>query len=492
MKRIALSLSMLLILTAIISCAQEGTVDTVTETNTESVESESVVETESVEELYLKTVPEASYFEGQEFCIGWAQQEDKNEVCFTLDEATGDSIHEAIYERNRLTEEKLGITICGTRMSDWLGFPTAVSKLIKADVDDIDVYCASMVQTIKTVMQGYVYDMSSIETINFDHPWWDTTSIKEMYSFGTDNIYFATGAINYTDDYSLGAIIFNKRLCGNMDVVPYQDIDNNTWTMDTYFNYLKLFGSDVNGDSKFTGDDMYGTVAASGALSYLIACAGEHLIQFDDAGDAFLNSSERFYDVIAKALPVLNDVSAAQYCLVDINKNIGWDIGGALFPNGHAGFNEQAVNALSNLRFSMEDEFGILPYPKYDEKQETYYSPMSTAMSTAYSIPVTNDKPEVSAWIMDIMGAYSVDTVQYAATEKVLMGKLIRDNESEKTLDIIFNSKFFNLGFWGSGIYDKLSQMLASGKDNVSSIIEKNQKTTKNEFKKIKEYYNFQ
>ena len=59
----------------------------------------------------MLTVPTADYFGGDEFVIGWSQQFDINEVAHTLEEAEGDTINEAIYQRNLMTEEKLGIQI---------------------------------------------------------------------------------------------------------------------------------------------------------------------------------------------------------------------------------------------------------------------------------------------------------------------------------------------------------------------------------------------
>ncbi|MGM9624829.1 MAG: hypothetical protein ACI3XM_03885 [Eubacteriales bacterium] len=176
---------------------------------------------------------------------------------------------------------------------------------------------------------------------------------------------------------------------------------------------------------------------------------------------------------------------------MDANPNIGWEIGNALFPNGHAAFCEDSIHAVNTLRFSMDEDFGILPYPKYDEAQESYHSPLSTASATAYSIPISNDHPEMSAWIMEVMGAYSTDTVRYAAMEKVLMGKSIRDSESEEMLDLIFRTKFYDLGFWGSDVYNAICNMVQNYKNNFASILESYQKKTTAQYEAVKEYYRF-
>lgn len=490
MKKTLKLLAILSLVSVLSSCSEQNTPPDVTEAaSRETADTEA--ETLTYAETFLKTVPDQSYFNGEEFRIGWSQQYDFNEVYFTVEEAAGDAINEAVYERNRKTEELLGITVYGENIGVWTSIPSIVGKLVQANDDTYDVFCMSTVQTFNSVLQGYYYDMSEIDTIHFGNPWWDTEAIFEQYSHGTDNVYFASGDINYQDDYALGTILFNKRLCNDHDIKPYDDVRNGTWTIDTYYKYMAEFGSDIDGDGKYTKDDMYGSAIGSGVLSYFLASAGEHLICFDEHGNAYLNSGERIFDVADKVLRTTADKSSALYCIMDANPNIGWEIGNALFPNGHAAFCEDSIHAVNTLRFSMEEDFGILPYPKYDEAQESYYSPLSTATATAYSIPISNDHPEMSAWIMEVMGAYSTDTVRYAAMEKVLMGKSIRDSESEEMLDLIFRTKFYDLGFWGSDVYNAICFMVQSYKNNFASILESNQKKTAAQYEAVKDYYKF-
>ena len=486
-------LSALAILASIllIGCAADkgdAKTDETVDANTDSA-----VATEALtpEESVLKHLPEASYFNGENFNIGWSQQYDFNEVYFTLEETEGDSIYEAVYERNRMTEEKLGITIVGENIGSWLDIPKTVAKLVQSDDDTYDVFCMSTVQTFNCVLQGYLCDISALDVINFENPWWDSQAILEQYSHGTDNVYFISGDINYQDDYALSAVMFNKRLCAEQDIQPYDDVRNNTWTVDTYFKYLSLFGADLDGNGKYTKHDMYGATNGSGILSYFLAASGEHLVCFDKEGNAYLNSNERIFDVANKVLNLVNDKNNPSYCIVDANPAIDWVIGGTLFPNEHAAFTEDSIHKINEMRFTMEEDFGVLPYPKFDEDQKEYHAPLSTASATVFSIPVSNDKAEMSAWIMEMMGMYSTDTVRYAAMEKVLMGKSIRDSESEDMLNIIFDTKFYDLGFWGSEIYNEVCPMVRSYKNNFVSLIESMQNKIEKQYETVKEYYSF-
>ena len=489
--RTNIAISAMLLLASLMSACSNHA-DTSDAVTTQPADTETnVQESLTPEEEFLRTVPAADQFGADDFIIGWAQQYDVNEAAYTLEEAEGDAINEAIYQRNLMTEEKLGIKISAQNIGSWLDIPSAVAKLVQADADEYDALCMSTVQTFNCVLQGYMHELSALDNMDFTHPWWDTEAILEMYSHGTDDVYFVSGDINYQDDFALGAVMFNKKLCADRDIEPYQDVRDGTWTFDTYHRYLAEFGSDVDGDGKYTVDDMYGTMTGSGVLSYFLASAGEHLIQFDQDGNAYLNSSERIFNVADKVLRVTSDKNSAQYCIMDANARIGWELGGTMFPNGHSAFAEDSIRKVTELRFSMEADFGILPFPKYDEAQQSYYSPLSTAAATAYSIPVSNDDPETDAWVLEVMGCYSTDTVRYAAMETALTGKLIRDKESEEMLDLIFDTKFYDLGFWGSNVYGSICAMVHSYSNKFVSTVESMQKQTAKQYEAVKDYYSF-
>jgi hypothetical protein len=482
-----------LLLSAILTaCSDSAGTPGESAAQTENVLDTTVTEALTPVEEFLRTVPAADVFGGEDFIIGWSQQYDVNEVAYSLDEAEGDAINEAIYERNLMTEEKLGIKIGAVNLGGWGSIPAEVAKIVQADAEEYDVLCMSTVQTFNCVLQGYLHELSALDNMDFTHPWWDEEAILEMYSHGTNDVYFVSGDINYLDDYALGAIMFNKKFCADRDIDPYQDVRDGTWTLDVYHQYLAEFGDDIDGDGKYTAADIYGVMAGSGALSYFLASAGEHLIQFDKEGNAYLNNSERIFNVADKVLRVVTDKNSAMYCVMDADPKIGWELGGTMFPNGHSAFLEDSISTVTQLRFSMEADFGILPFPKYDEAQKSYHSPLSTAAATSYSIPISNDDPETDAWVLEVMGCYSTDTVRYAAMETVLTGKSIRDNESEEMLDLIFGTKFYDLGFWGSKVYGDISRMVTSYSNKFVSTIESAQNQTRAQYETVKEYYSFE
>ena len=162
----------------------------------------------------------------------------------------------------------------------------------------------------------------------------------------------------------------------------------------------------------------------------------------------------------------------------------------AMFNNGQmfVSMHEQ-VNQLFRMRQEVVDDFGIIPTPKYDEAQEKYWTFFSTAAGSCYAIPVTNTDLDNTGLILDVMGYYSQDTITPAVIDRSVMGKGTRDTESEEMLKLIFTTKIFDLGMWGSDVYGDILSFI--DKDNVASILEKSAKKVPKQFEIIKEWYTY-
>ena len=73
--------------------------------------------------------------------------------------------------------------------------------------------------------------------------------------------------------------------------------------------------------------------------------------------------------------------------------------------------------------------------------------------------------------------------------EKNIKTKAMRDEESIAMLDILFDSKFYELGGWGTKIYENIGNLVMKGENTYSSTLEKTEKTTQNEFKELPNAY---
>ena len=130
----------------------------------------------------------------------------------------------------------------------------------------------------------------------------------------------------------------------------------------------------------------------------------------------------------------------------------------------------------------MESEFGIVPFPKYDSNQSEYYSmyPYNCAM---VAIPNVIEDLERTANIVEDMNYYSSIILKPAWYDTLLSRRYTRDDESEKSLDIILEGRVYDVGMYYdfgsicSGLLDKdvrtsnISTMYARLKKSIDADI---------------------
>lgn len=481
-KRFALFMLGAMLATLFTACADK---DSPESGNTGTAETAS-----QTEPGYIDSLSPEVYYDGYNFNIGWGTPFDSNECAYTLDEAAGDLVNEAVYERNRLAEDRLGITITAARLGEWTQLLKIVQNLNLSGDASFDTYCASTWFMFQSSINGLLYDLYQISSLDTLHDWWDSETIG-MYSLGSSTLYFISGMINYLDDYATSAMYFNKKLCedNNLDY-PYDAVRKGSWTYETFYGYVADFGSDINGDGKFDEFDRYGYRENTAGLSRMFNAFGESILLIDSEGVITINDSERIFEITGRVLEQLFGINNTSTMIAE--RKIGYDKSGLLFPNGQVLLmGDGLVGNINDYRQSMTDDFGVVPFPKYDETQKKYYCMFNTAWGTNYAIPITNTDTERTGYILDVMGYYSTDTVYISVIEKNVLTKATRDNESAEMLEIIFDSKFFELGQWGSTVYGAVCGQVNTGKNNLASELEKVRTKTESEFAVVKEYYKF-
>ena len=79
-------------------------------------------------------------------------------------------------------------------------------------------------------------------------------------------------------------------------------------------------------------------------------------------------------------------------------------------------------------------EFGFLPYPKYDEAQKDY---ISLDWGGLLSVPHSVSNPDMVGAAMELLAWESSTAVIPTYYDTVLTGKLARDDDAIKMMDIL-------------------------------------------------------
>ena len=145
--------------------------------------------------------------------------------------------------------------------------------------------------------------------------------------------------------------------------------------------------------------------------------------------------------------------------------------GRQLFANGYSLFYMTTFGFCLDLR-DMQDDFGIIPVPKYDTEQTEYISRIIDAW-TNIALSCATDLERTSV-ILEALAVESKNYVIPAIYDNAITQKGIRDDDSMEMLEIIQKNRVLDLGdtVWQAVIRAKYDYNFAINNDNVASLTE--------------------
>ncbi len=241
--------------------------------------------------------------------------------------------------------------------------------------------------------------------------------------------------------------------------------------MDAMEEMMATVTTDTNGDGKMDKEDTYGYVCAAKNVLPSFWLAADTLTVIRDENDMpVLNmNSEKYIDVFNRIYAMTRD-SGAWY--VESNDDNVPQSSIDLFKANQTLFSQSTFFYVPTFR-DMDTDFGIIPYPKYDEAQKTYISRLS--FYDTYGVPVTTTTLDRTGTILEALAFESYITVVPAYYEQALKTKSSRDVESAEMLDLIFDARVIDMGdtAWVDIIRDQvLSPMFkADNRDLASKVV---------------------
>ena len=388
---------------------------------------------------YMKhDLPEKD-FGAKEFRIS---TKDGTKYEFYTDAEDGDILNDALFARNRTIEERFNTVITPVITMDGSG--NAQVNEIKTTLlagDEAYELTASYVFTSGAlVTEGLFQNWLDMPYTQLNKPWW-INGVNENFRIG-DAIFMAVGDTCVSTLKLTYAMFYNRTLGANYDI-SFDDIakmvDNGTWTIDNFISMIHELYTDVNGDSKRDENDIYGFTAekATNLDIYSFAFDIPMISKNADGMPEIVFNTAKTVDAVEKVNRLYWDGTGSF-----IPEDAGLPI--TVFKNGNALFCTTWLGqALSTYR-DMDDQYSILPYPKYDEAQERY---MTGAMDnySVLGIPYNVKDTEFVSLITEALNIESYKTLFPTYYVEALQNKYARDESSIAMLDIIMQGRNFDL-----------------------------------------------
>ncbi len=357
----------------------------------------------------------------------------------TVEELSSDVINDSIYNREIFVEERLGVEIENTKLS-MKDLKTAFTKMMTADEDTYQaiVYTAHISEDISN---GYFHDLYEVEYLNLDKPWWSQKFNAEAEM--KDKLYLTTGSMLLTLNRFLFATFYNKSLAEDYSESSpelsdlYSIVEDGKWTYDKFYELSSGIYKDLNGNSERDKEDLYGLGFARGiSIDTMWSSFDVDILSKNSDGWFELNvNTDKLYKSIENMLQLIYENNGAYVPESTTDEQL--DKLATKFTDNSLLFmvNKFYVIEEESLR-NMQSDYGILPFPKYDEAQKEYYSYSHDQYSTV-CIPATNQNPDVTGAVLEAMASYSYRYTEPAYLDMALKGKYMSDPQSRKMVDII-------------------------------------------------------
>ena len=477
-NRISLLLCAAILALNVMSCADAADTGKTDETN--APETNAAETTAAVTEEEEKVIPynyELTDLGGYEFVIMNEAEVENNwaNPLIAPTESNGDTINDALYNRKIAVEDALNITI----REEGVNGDTIASKTKKAVTAGDAAYDAVQNRNNDIgalITNGYLVDLRSIDEMHFDEPWWDRIVCDNATLDG--KLYFASSDISLFDIEATWIMYFNETLLSRYDIeYPYELVRDGKWTLDELYKIVKA-GTNVNStEYNPNGTNIYGIVTHNQFIGALIAGAGEKFISVDNTGyPRSLEISDRFYSVASKIVQTTGDKHQYIDRVNQPLKNEG-NTPVLEFMTGSFLFASETLGHIAKLR-SFEDNFGVLPMPKYDEAQESYVSMMATWGVLLTTVPKTNTETARTGMILDYLAYQSYISLMEPYYDSYLTQKGARNEDSAEMLSIIRDTRDVNLGYlfsWSNSLEEPIRTSLMNGSTEIASTIAKYQ-----------------
>jgi len=378
------------------------------------------------------------------------------------EEESGDPINDAVHQRNKKVEELYNINITNLHDNDVGG---KASRSVRAGSDDYDLVVIGLrggQENLST--QGGLLDLHNTPYVDLGRPWWDQKAVEQLSING--KLYATSCDITVRDKDAIIILMFSKTLLQNLALEdPYELVLSGKWTLDKMHEMMKTAAKDLDGDGVMTLDDQYGFLTQYKHAWYLFNAGGEYSAKLNAQKTPEITMySERAAQIAEKIAELQGDKNITIHAEQASGKfsDIWDEFQVPLFAQDRALFYHAGMNRVTLLR-TMENDFGILPPPKFDEAQSDYFASVDAWCTSAVSVPVTVADSERAGLILETLAYESRYILLPAYYDINLKTKFARDEESSAMIDIILSNRLYDLGdvyYWGDiGTYfDGLAQ----------------------------------
>lgn len=335
----------------------------------------------------LDDLPEDLNYEGESIkVLYWSNVEHQE---YEADEIIGENVNDAIYERNANIMDRLQVNL------EWQGergaweyassFVSLVKSTYQSGGKGWDIISCYTTTEGTLAVEGLLQDIKEIPNsyVDYGKPWWPVKMIETM-TIG-NSLYFVSGDVSTNTLHMMQCIYYNKTLISQRGMTdPSQHVYDGTWTVDKLIEMSSDTYEDKNTDGIANYQtDFFGFVSVAYHTSGLYVGANLRYVEPDPSNFLKLSSdygSRRTVNLVKKLGPWMSSNDT----MIHLDHQSS---GKAAFTFEEPFVNNRALFILHRAHFAENRltttklSYGILPCPKFDEKQVNYYTQLGNPAS---------------------------------------------------------------------------------------------------------------
>ena len=337
-------------------------------------------------------------------------------------------------------------------------------------------------------MKGHLYDLYTLDYVNLNHDAWMAYPNKQLTMDG--KLFYTTNKFLIQDKNRYWAMYYNRDMARELNLGRFEDfVFEGKWTIDKVLEVAKIGTYEIDGEPGLAGGDNWGLYCyeyynfvqiAFGAGFRFTEHGPDGFPEFLGATDEVMKRLDKVFSLVAntdvgfcyKRTP---DDRAAKLGLEDCMLNF-------MFIDGRALIMAGAMSNLQQMGAYIEFDFGVIPNPKYDEKQEMYHTIPNTGNGSLLGVPATVVDKEFAGYALELISEKSVDTSFYAFIEVNSKLQKVQDEDAAMCLQIIYDGVVYDIAFVNKigGLFDSFfNTVVTSSTNNYKRVYDRSQNVLK-------------
>ncbi|MBQ2708642.1 MAG: hypothetical protein IJF67_10280 [Clostridia bacterium] len=375
----------------------------------------------------------------------------------------GSRVNDAVFHTRQAVEERLNVKLDFYRKqvgwNDRLDINKDITASVMAGDGAYDLYIGMNLLSMM-LEDEYFLNLTESKYINFEKPWWNQSQFEMLPG---NKVYVAVGDGTLSLIKHTFCIFFNQQRLDTLGISEnmYELVHSGKWTLDKLGEYAKLGYHDANGNTTPDYGDTFGlTLGDQNKFIGWQFASGAQMVRMGKDGYELALGSEHVNDVFDK---VFNLLLKTEGVLIpegnNDNNTLAVAAGGGnyadkTFMEGNATFTASLVGDAGTILADVKFDYGILPYPKYDEAQENYVSAVQRFAS--FAIPAYGDV-DMGGAILEAWSSEAYRTLQPEYFETTLKARYSADDEMAGIFDLLRETIRFDIGDYFSAQLNTIS-----------------------------------